>query len=77
RHVFGMVSVYHEDSFLQAQTPGSHDVLVFEKHKETTGNSGDIAHFGFRLKSADEIHGAAERVVEAGGTLVDLMATTS
>jgi catechol 2,3-dioxygenase-like lactoylglutathione lyase family enzyme len=29
--VFGMVAVYRDGALLQAQTPGSRDVLVFEK----------------------------------------------
>ena len=29
--VFGMVAVYRNADFLQAQTPGAHDVLVFER----------------------------------------------
>jgi catechol 2,3-dioxygenase-like lactoylglutathione lyase family enzyme len=47
--VFGAVEVYREGGFLQAQTPGSRDVLVFEESDGKVGESGGIAHFGFRL----------------------------
>jgi hypothetical protein len=49
KKVFGAVKVYHQGGFLQAQTPGSRDVLVFEENGKTPGTSGGIAHFGFRL----------------------------
>ena len=35
--VFGVVPVYEEDGFVQAQTPDSRDVLVFEKQPERAG----------------------------------------
>ena len=31
--VFGMVAVYRSNDFIQAQTPGARDVLVFERAK--------------------------------------------
>ena len=30
--VFGIVAVYRQDGVIQAQTPGSRDVLVFDQH---------------------------------------------
>jgi catechol 2,3-dioxygenase-like lactoylglutathione lyase family enzyme len=45
--VFGMVAVYRTDTFLQAQTPGARDVLVFERSEARGGNTGGIAHIGF------------------------------
>ena len=69
--VFGMVAVYRDTAFLQAQTPGTHDVLVFEKRATATGTSGDIAHFGFRLRSEAAIADAASRVKAAGGIIVE------
>ena len=69
--VFGMVAVYRSEEFLQAQTPGARDVLVFEKSKSHRGASGGIAHFGFRLTSAGDIAAAASAVERAGGTVVE------
>lgn len=69
--VFGMVAVYRGPEFLQAQTPGARDVIVFERAKKSVGKSGGIAHFGFRLKKPDTIDWAAERIRRAGGTVVE------
>jgi len=67
--VFGMVAVYRSDSFLQAQTPGARDVLVFERSTEKAGRTGSIAHFGFRLTDPTHIATAAAAVNEAGGSV--------
>lgn len=69
--VFGMVAVYRGDDFIQAQTPGSRDVIVFEKKAGGGGASGGIAHFGFRLRKAADINAAIEAVKVAGGTVTD------
>ena len=60
QEVFGMVAVYREVGFLQAQTPGSRDVLVFEEKPTQAGSSGGIAHFGFRLVRPEDIDAAVE-----------------
>jgi catechol 2,3-dioxygenase-like lactoylglutathione lyase family enzyme len=67
--VIGMVAVFKSDEFLQAQTPGAHDVLVFERGKGAIGKTGSVAHFGFRLKDPNDIHAAAAAVKEAGGSI--------
>lgn len=68
--IFGIVAVYRGDDFIQAQTPGSRDVLVFERKPELAGPGGGIIHFGFRLKSQEDIGAAVRAVEEAGGTIV-------
>ena len=65
--VFGMVAVYRQDGFIQAQTPGSRDVLVFEKSARRAGKAGGVAHFGFRLTAESDIAAALEAVRSAGG----------
>jgi catechol 2,3-dioxygenase-like lactoylglutathione lyase family enzyme len=65
--VFGMVAVYRSNEFLQAQTPGARDVLVFERSRARPGRTGGVAHFGFRLTDPSEIAAAAAAVEEAGG----------
>jgi catechol 2,3-dioxygenase-like lactoylglutathione lyase family enzyme/protein-tyrosine-phosphatase len=67
--VFGMVAVYRKDDLIQAQTPGSRDVLVFQRGTRDAGTSGGIAHFGFRLVDPAAIDAAAQRVTAAGGTI--------
>jgi catechol 2,3-dioxygenase-like lactoylglutathione lyase family enzyme len=70
--VFGAVEVYRGDRFVQLQTPGSRDVLVFEEGDASrAGTSGGIAHFGFRLVRPEDIEAAAREVREAGGRIKD------
>src|SRR5438477_6249495 len=52
RKVFGAVAVYENENFIQAQTPGSRDVLVFERNPKRAGRAGGVVHFGFRLVDA-------------------------
>jgi len=69
--VLGEIPVYREKDFIQAQTPGSRDVLVFQKTKRRTRSSGSIAHFGFRLVDPADIDAAVRAVEQAGGTVLD------
>ncbi len=70
QEVFGAREVYRSDGFVQVQTPGTRDVIVFEERDpKKVGTSGGIAHFGFRLKSPDDIDRAAQHVTAAGGTI--------
>ncbi|MEO8579069.1 MAG: VOC family protein [Gemmatimonadales bacterium] len=68
--VFGMLAVYREQHFLQAQTPGARDVLVLEEGTENIGQSGGIKHFGFRLADARDIDRAAAAIEKAGGKIM-------
>ena len=63
--------VYRDADFVQAQTPGSRDVLVFERNDAAAGKTGGVAHFGFRLADPADIDAAAEAVVAAGGKIRD------
>ena len=70
QQVFDMQIMYHYDRFLQLTTPGCNDILVFEeKNGVETGNSGAIAHFGFRLRDPTDIDEITSKVIEAGGTI--------
>ena len=69
--VFDVEVMYHEDNFLQVTTPGANDIIVFEKKKADYGNTGGIAHFGFRLRRANDIEEIAGRIRSAGGTIID------
>jgi catechol 2,3-dioxygenase-like lactoylglutathione lyase family enzyme len=68
--VFGVVAVYQEEGFIQAQTPGSRDVLVFEEAAVKAGLPGGVAHFGFRLVEAADIDLALRAVKAAGGEVL-------
>ena len=67
--VFGAKVVYRDAGFVQLQTPGSRDVLVLERSRSRAGKAGGVQHFGYRLRSARGIAGAAEAVVAAGGSV--------
>ena len=71
RDVLGVVPIYEDDNFVQAQTPGSRDVLVFERNARAAGKRGGVAHFGFRLKRAADIKRARAAVQAGGGTITD------
>ena len=71
RAVLGVVGVYEDDAFIQAQTPGSRDVIVFERGARTAGRKGGVAHFGFRLRRAADIERARRAIRAAGGTITD------
>ena len=69
--VFEVKVMYHKDDFLQVTTPGANDLIVFEKKKADYGKTGGIAHFGFRLRKAEDIDEMAKRIKSAGGTIID------
>ena len=69
--VFGMVAVFRRADFLQAQTPGARDVLVFEQGETPVLKAGSITHLGFRLTDPRDIDAAAKAVVDAGGSVED------
>lgn len=71
RAVLGVVPVYEDADFIQAQTPGSRDVIVFERRPVDAGSSGGIAHFGFRLREAGDIDQACVAIEAAGGQIRD------
>jgi len=71
RSVFGAVEVHRQNGFVQLQTPGARDVIVLEQKSKNTGNSGGIAHFGFRLQNPKDIDAAAQAVKKAGGIVKD------
>ena len=68
--VLGMVPVYEEEDSIQAQTPGTHDVLVFEHDPARAGKRGGVAHFGFRLVKPVPLATIVGRVRRAGGRIV-------
>jgi len=69
--VFGVIPVYRQADFIQAQTPGSRDVLVFERKPHKAGKPGGVVHFGFRLKRPADITHALAAIGTAGGQVRD------
>jgi catechol 2,3-dioxygenase-like lactoylglutathione lyase family enzyme len=68
--VLGMEAVYTEADFIQAQTPGTRDVLVLERAPQRAGRNGGVAHFGFRLTRPEDIQAALQAVEAAGGRIL-------
>lgn len=68
--VLGVVAAYRGDDFIQAQTPGAHDAIVFELRPGHTGAGGGISHFGFRLQAPGDVQGAVASIREAGGKVL-------
>ena len=70
--VFDMQVMYHKERFIQLTTPGCNDILVFEENEsKQIGKSGGIAHFGFRLKKPEDIDEILNKIIEAGGKIID------
>jgi catechol 2,3-dioxygenase-like lactoylglutathione lyase family enzyme len=67
--ILGVVPVYESADFVQVQTPGTRDVIVFERKPRNAGKRGGIAHFGFRLQKATDIDRALEAITAAGGKI--------
>ena len=67
--VLGVVAVYEQEDFVQAQTPGSRDVLVFERNPADAGKAGGVLHFGFRLRNPRDIDSAMAAIDAAGGKI--------
>ncbi len=69
--VLGVIPVYTQGDFVQAQTPGSRDVLVFERKPGKAGKRGGVVHFGFRLRRPSDIGQALAAIRAAGGKVRD------
>ena len=69
QRVLGVVPVYTGADFIQAQTPGSRDVLVFERTARRTNAAGGVSHFGFRRRRKADINRAKRALRAAGGRI--------
>jgi len=72
RNIFDMQAMYYRPGFVQLTTPGCNDIIVFEERKDRPiGDTGGIAHFGFRLKNPTDIDEMINKIMTAGGTIID------
>ena len=69
--ILGVVPLFEERDFVQAQTPGSRDVMVFERKPPRAGKTGGVVHFGFRLRRASDIKRALQAIRAAGAKVLD------
>jgi len=72
--VFGMRELFRSGAnMVFLQTPGSQDMITLncdEKEAAQAGDSGGIAHFGFRLADHSQLDAAIAEVERAGGKLI-------
>jgi|SRR5688572_11662275 len=68
--VFGVREYYRDETSIQVQGPGPHDVLAFERNARKAGKRSGIDHFGFRLVNAADIRKAVTAVKRAGGKVL-------
>ena len=65
----------HDDlsaqDWIEFGTPGARDVVVLMRAKgRVTGETGQLEHFGFRLRAEDDPDEVAAEVERAGGTVI-------
>jgi catechol 2,3-dioxygenase-like lactoylglutathione lyase family enzyme len=68
--LFGVREYYRDAESIQAQGPGPHDVIAFEKNPASAGKVQGISHFGFRLVEAKDIDEAVSEATAAGGKVL-------
>jgi len=65
--IFGVKEMYCYPDFIQVQTPGSRDIIVFEKQKKKTRPVKNGFHFGFRLPKPSHLKPIIKKIKDAGG----------
>ncbi len=68
--IFGVKEMYNYPDFIQVQTPGSKDIIVFEKKKKSVNWKKEF-HFGFRLPKPVNLNPIIKKIKEAGGRIKD------
>jgi len=71
KKVFGVKEMYHDPDFIQVQTPGSKDIIVFIKKEKSRGKIIPGFHFGFRLPKPAGIKNIIQVIKKAGGKIKD------
>ena len=67
--IFGVKEMYCHPDFIQVQTPGSKDIIVFEKEKKRTVSAKSAFHFGFRLPKPSDLKPIIQKIKKAGGKI--------
>ncbi|HKC37552.1 MAG TPA: VOC family protein [Chitinophagaceae bacterium] len=70
--IFGVREMYHYPDFIQVQTPGSKDIIVFEKQKKKTVTGKNGFHFGFRLPKPFDLKPLIKKIKDAGGKIKEI-----
>jgi catechol 2,3-dioxygenase-like lactoylglutathione lyase family enzyme len=71
--IFDVQVMYQQENFAQVTTPGTNDIIVFEHSADSKaiGNTAGLAHFGFRLKRAEDIGKMIDRIKKAGAVIIE------
>jgi catechol 2,3-dioxygenase-like lactoylglutathione lyase family enzyme len=69
QEVFGMLIIERHEKSLVLQTPNTKDLLALELRPQPYPKGG-VLHFGFRLKTPEDIDEAIALAVKAGGALL-------
>jgi catechol 2,3-dioxygenase-like lactoylglutathione lyase family enzyme len=67
--IFGVKEMYSYPDFIQVQTPGSKDIIVFEKQKKRAAAIKNGFHFGFRLSKPSDLKPIIKKIKNAGGKI--------
>lgn len=67
--VFGCTETWRSDGWIEVSTPGCHDIITFRSDLPNPGKSAGVVHFGFRLRSPDEIDAIVEAAKRAGAKI--------
>lgn len=60
------------EDWIEFGVPGCHDVITLRRaDDDVTGDTGQLAHFGFRLVAAKDPDSLAAAVEAAGGTVLE------
>src|SRR5262245_3506500 len=66
--IFGVKEMYNYPDFIQVQTPGSKDIIVFERQKKIVAGKKGF-HFGFRLQKPGDLKPIIKKIKKAGGKI--------
>ena len=69
KKVFGASKMYEDPDFVQVQTPGSKDIIVFVKKDKSSGKPDPGFHFGFRLPKPIQMKNVIRTIKNAGGRI--------
>lgn len=67
--LFGVREYFRDENSVQVLGPGENDVIAFVR-SERPGKRGGISHFGFRLKSPDQIQDAIDQAKACGAKIL-------
>jgi len=69
KKVFGAKEMYNDPGFVQIQTPGSKDIIVFVKKNKPSTKTNPGFHFGFRLPKPSGMQSIIKTIRNAGGKI--------